>query len=66
MNPGDPSYNIAAAVKIEGLLQVALLEQALKEIVRRHEILRTTFQTIDSEPVQVISNDVSVSLDRQR
>ena len=59
MNPGDPSYNIAAAVKIEGPLQVALLEQALKEIVRRHEILRTTFQTIDSEPVQVISNDVS-------
>lgn len=62
MNPGDPSYNIGAAVKIEGPLQVALLEQALEVIVRRHEVLRTTFQTIDSEPVQVISNDVSVSL----
>ena len=62
MNPGDPSYNIAAAVKIEGALQVAVLERALKEIVRRHEVLRTTFQTIDSEPVQVISNGVSVSL----
>ncbi|HZN09359.1 MAG TPA: amino acid adenylation domain-containing protein [Pyrinomonadaceae bacterium] len=62
MNPGDPSYNIAAAVKIEGPLQVAVLQRALEEIVRRHEVLRTTFQTIDSEPVQLISNDNSVAL----
>ena len=62
MNPGDPSYNIAAAVKIEGPLQVALLQRALAEIVRRHEVLRTTFRTNGDEPIQVISEDNSVSL----
>lgn len=62
MNPGDPSYNIAAAVKIEGPLKADVLQRALEEIVRRHEVLRTTFQTIGSEPVQVISNDSLISL----
>jgi amino acid adenylation domain-containing protein len=62
MNPGEPAYNIAAAVKIEGSLNVAVLEQALKEIVRRHEVLRSTFQTSGDEPVQVISDNDSVSL----
>ena len=62
MNPGDSSYNIAAAVKIEGPLKLDVLQRALEEIVRRHEVLRTTFQTIGSEPVQVISDDSSVSI----
>lgn len=61
MNPGDPSYNIAAAVRIEGPLDVDVLRQALAEIVRRHEVLRTTFQTRGDEPVQLVSDRNSVS-----
>ena len=40
--PG-PVYNLPAAVRLEGELEVAALAVALAEIVRRHEVLRTTF-----------------------
>jgi len=56
------TYNIPAAVQITGELQEAALEQALKEIVHRHEILRTSFQVVDDIPVQVVDADVNVTL----
>ncbi|ARV58862.1 hypothetical protein BZZ01_09635 [Nostocales cyanobacterium HT-58-2] len=49
------SYNIPAAVRLDGLLDVAALKMALQEIVRRHEVLRTTFSVADGHPVQVIA-----------
>jgi hypothetical protein len=41
---------------------VGALEQSLKEIIARHEILRTTFSMLGGEPVQVISPASSISL----
>src|SRR5712691_4486257 len=41
--PGNPVHNISSAMRLKGRLKVAALEQALSEIVRRHEALRTTF-----------------------
>ncbi|MEQ8997811.1 MAG: amino acid adenylation domain-containing protein [Coleofasciculus sp. B1-GNL1-01] len=55
MEPGNPLYNIPRAVRLEGSLNVAALEQSFNEIVRRHEALRTTFKTVDGQPVQVIA-----------
>ena len=52
--PDSPLYNIATAVRMEGRLDVAALERTLSEIVRRHEVLRTTFAISEGEPVQVI------------
>ena len=52
--PGSPGYNIPSAVRMTGRLNVAALEQALNEVVRRHETLRTTFAVQDGQPVQVI------------
>ena len=54
MQPNNPLYNILRAVRIHGLLNIEALEQSFNEIVRRHEILRTTFVTVDDQPVQVI------------
>ncbi|HKG23082.1 MAG TPA: condensation domain-containing protein, partial [Blastocatellia bacterium] len=42
MNPGDAAYNVACAVSLSGNLDTKALELSLSEIVRRHEILRTT------------------------
>jgi surfactin family lipopeptide synthetase A len=53
--PGSPFYIIAAAVPMHGPLNVAVLEQSLNEIIRRHEILRTTFLVVDEQPLQVIT-----------
>ena len=52
--PGSVVYNIPAAVRLTGPLKVTALEQSLNEIVRRHDVLRATFPTVDGQPYQVI------------
>ncbi|HST62260.1 MAG TPA: condensation domain-containing protein, partial [Longimicrobium sp.] len=53
--PGTATYNMPAALRLTGALDVAALERALGEVVRRHEALRTTFAEADGTPVQVIA-----------
>src|SRR4029453_16312911 len=60
--PGHAQYNLPSAVPLTGPLEVAVLEQCLSEIIRRHEILRTTFAAANGQPVQVISPSRPVSL----
>jgi amino acid adenylation domain-containing protein len=62
LEPGNPLYNLPAAIRLTGPLNVAALEEALNEIIRRHEVLRTTFRTVDGEPVQVIASELSLAL----
>ncbi|HSF38962.1 MAG TPA: amino acid adenylation domain-containing protein, partial [Thermoanaerobaculia bacterium] len=54
LEPDSPAYNNPKALRIRGPLEVAALAQTLSEIVRRHEILRTTFPAVQGEPVQWI------------
>src|SRR6185369_1299384 len=58
LEPGSAAYNIPAAVEVAGRLDVAVLDAALAEVVRRHEALRTVFQASPEtgEPVQVVSS----------
>ncbi|MGF1488147.1 MAG: amino acid adenylation domain-containing protein [Prochloraceae cyanobacterium] len=49
------TYNIPAAIRISGSLDIFTLEKAFSEIIRRHEVLRTRFNFVDGSPVQVIS-----------
>jgi len=60
--PGNPYYNIPTAVRLTGPLDVAALEQSLNEVVRRHEALRTTFETVEGRPVQIIAPVLTVPL----
>jgi amino acid adenylation domain-containing protein/non-ribosomal peptide synthase protein (TIGR01720 family) len=55
LEPGSPLYNIPDAVRLTGPLNVDALRRGLHEIVRRHEVLRTTFVTVDGRPRQVIA-----------
>jgi len=54
VNPGIPFYNESTAIHINGTLNVTALEQSFSEIIKRHEILRTTFVIKDGQPVQNI------------
>jgi hypothetical protein len=54
MDPQSAAYNIPTAVRLDGPLDLPALEKSLSEVVRRHEILRTTFAEVDGQPVQVI------------
>ncbi|MDC0708183.1 amino acid adenylation domain-containing protein [Stigmatella sp. ncwal1] len=52
--PGTALYSVPAAIRLSGHLKVSALEQALQQIVARHESLRTTFTEAGSELLQVI------------
>ncbi|HZF10284.1 MAG TPA: amino acid adenylation domain-containing protein, partial [Thermoanaerobaculia bacterium] len=62
--PGSPAYNLSSAVRIQGSLAAAALERTLREIARRHEVLRTTFVANGGSAVQVISPEVRFRLAR--
>ncbi|HSU83361.1 MAG TPA: condensation domain-containing protein, partial [Thermoanaerobaculia bacterium] len=51
---GDASYNLPAALRLEGALETGPLARALAWIVRRHEPLRTVYAVVNEEPVQVV------------
>jgi amino acid adenylation domain-containing protein len=54
LQPGATSYNLPAAVRLSGALDIRALEQALSEVLARHEVLRTVFAEVDGQPEQVI------------
>ena len=65
LEPEDPAYNIPLAVRLEGELDVAALEGALRSLILRHETLRTTFRAATGQPpVQVIAPRPAFSLPR--
>src|SRR5438067_692867 len=46
-DPESPAYNMPAAFRLRGTLDLDVLWHCLLEVMRRHEILRTTFTTLD-------------------
>src|SRR5581483_9356167 len=62
LEPGNPLYNIPQMIRMRGNLDLAALEKAINEVVRRHEALRTTFATEDNEPVQVIASQLHINI----
>ncbi|WP_163028695.1 condensation domain-containing protein, partial [Pseudomonas viridiflava] len=62
LEPGSAFYNVPTAVTLKGPLDVAVLESALNGLVARHEILRTTFRSIDGEPCQVVHAAMPLAL----
>jgi amino acid adenylation domain-containing protein len=62
LDPGNTVYNLPSALRLLGSLDVAAVQKSLSEIVRRHEALRTTFESVDGRPVQIISPAEEINL----
>ncbi|HEX5719285.1 MAG TPA: amino acid adenylation domain-containing protein, partial [Thermoanaerobaculia bacterium] len=62
LEPGSAAYNIGRAVRLSGPLRLDMLQRALREILRRHEVLRTRFDEAGSEPVQRVCQTVSLEI----
>jgi amino acid adenylation domain-containing protein len=62
LDPQSSAYNMPFALRLVGQLDIPALERALNEIVRRHEVLRTTFDALDGEPVQLIAQTQQLEL----
>ena len=54
VDPESAIYNVPAALRLDGALDLAALGHTLNEILRRHQALRTRFIAIDGEPFQVV------------
>jgi acyl-CoA synthetase (AMP-forming)/AMP-acid ligase II len=60
--PGLPYFNTLYALRLKSPCDAAVLERSINEIVRRHEILRTTFAVVEGRHVQVIAPQLTVPL----
>ncbi|HEX2187310.1 MAG TPA: condensation domain-containing protein, partial [Longimicrobiaceae bacterium] len=54
LEPGNPFYNVSTAQRYRGPLDLRTAERALHEVVRRHEVLRTSYEAVDGRPVQLV------------
>ncbi|EEF58139.1 non-ribosomal peptide synthetase [Pedosphaera parvula] len=59
---GSSLYNISAAFRMTGDLNIEALEWSLNEIIRRHENLRTTFVSIEGQPKALVAAATPLTL----
>ncbi len=62
LEPDRPTYNVPLAFHLAGPLDVTTLERCIGEIVRRHEVLRTTFSVLEGQPAQRVGRATSLTL----
>ncbi len=62
LEPGNPCWNIAVRFRVLGPLDVSILERSVNEIVRRHEILRTSFGIVDGSLAQIVHAEGMIPL----
>lgn len=61
--PGGSAYHVPFAVRLRGALDEAAFTGAVREVVRRHESLRTVFRTVDGVLGQVVEEDHRIAVD---
>jgi amino acid adenylation domain-containing protein len=64
IHPGTSAYNIPAVCRLKGNLDTESLENSINEIIKRHDIYRTTFFEEQNYPFQIISSDLFIKLDK--
>ncbi|MQY15210.1 Linear gramicidin synthase subunit B [Streptomyces sp. RB5] len=64
LEAGNPAYNIPVAVRLKGSLDIAALQAAIRDVVVRHEALRTRYPDTDGRPRQEVvpAEDVRIEL----
>ena len=62
LEPNSSFYNCPGSIRLTGKLDAIAFDQTLNEIIRRHEILRTSFPMIDGQPVQLIAPAQHINL----
>ncbi len=62
MHPESHAYNVPDLLALRGDLEVECLKQSISSVIEQHESLRTVFQVIDGEPVQLVLDQRDVHL----
>ncbi len=63
LDPDGPGYTVALCLRLRGDLDAPALERALREIVRRHQVLRTTVGSVDGVPHPVVAPEADARLE---
>jgi amino acid adenylation domain-containing protein len=63
LDPGSEAFTIVSRTRLRGALNAPALERAFAELVRRHEVLRTTFRVVDGRPAQIIHEAAPLDLE---
>jgi amino acid adenylation domain-containing protein len=63
MELGNTSYNLPLVVPFPGVAVRKKLESVFKELIRRHESLRTSFEMLDGMPVQRVHDKVEFEIE---
>ena len=63
--PLSSAYNLPRALVLEGDLAADALDAALQQVIQRHDILRTRFEEIDGQPLQVLAPHARLALQHQ-
>src|SRR5205814_5045440 len=66
VEPGNVSYNVCFVFELRGALNAGALGDALQDIVRRHEVLRTWFPEVLGQAQQVIAPALEVPFEVER
>jgi len=65
LDPDNVAYHFAATLAFEGHLDIGALSGALSALVRRHEVLRTTFENVEGSPRQRVHAPWTVTLEAE-
>ncbi|MCX7923871.1 MAG: amino acid adenylation domain-containing protein [Clostridia bacterium] len=63
MDKENTAYNLTQVLKVTGLLDKEKVEWVIKQLIKRHESLRTSFEIVNDEPIQRIHDDIDFKLD---
>ncbi|WP_414582659.1 amino acid adenylation domain-containing protein [Scytonema sp. PCC 10023] len=63
LTPNTATYNIPIVISLEGCINLTALQDSLNEIIRRHEVLRTSFAVVDGQAVQIINPVTPLTLE---
>src|SRR6202158_3979010 len=63
LEPEQNAYNVPFALRLDGNLKIDILERSLRELIARHEVLRTTFsEDKDGKLIQLVAAKVEFTL----
>ncbi|MBE9159373.1 amino acid adenylation domain-containing protein [Nodosilinea sp. LEGE 06152] len=60
--PGDSLYTSPLVFRLSGHLQRSHLQRSMQAIAQRHEILRTSFDVVDRQLMQIVVDQIDVPL----
>ncbi len=58
LEPDNTAYNVPHLARLKGPVKIQSLEQSINEVIRRHEVLRTTFLEVNGIALQAIAQPV--------